>query len=205
MHSFLDVVDYTDPSQPAVRPPVCIPGALHGISHQGALLYTVGFHRTSTNIHQGHEALDASAYDGVKAHLVDSLSLSNVYPHPVLVNDGNVFLGRGQLYSSSTNVPPPAIETWTLSDAGEFTLLGSVPLTGAATELVSFPGLLAAQVDWNRVEVFDASDPAALRLVGTGPDAGCLYFNLNHADAEPGESLWLPLDAYGVTEVELWP
>jgi hypothetical protein len=204
--SFLDVVDYADAAHPTVRKPISIPGALQGISHNGALLYTIGFHCTSTNYYQGHEALDASAYDGVAAHLVDSLSLANVYPHPALVSGTNVFLGRGQnYYYYNTNAPPPTLETWTLSSAGKFTRLGSVTLPGAASDLVSFSELLAAQVDWSRVSVFDRADAAALRQVGQGPTGGCLYFDLHQADAAAGRALWLPLDSYGVTSIKLSP
>ena len=203
--SFLDVVDYSDAAHPTVRKPLSIPGTLQGISHQGALLYTIGFHCTSTNYYEGYEALDASAYDGVAAHWVDTLSLSNVYPHPALVSGTNVFLGRGQYYYGGDGTLPPALETWTLSSAGKFTKLGSVRLPAAALELVSFPGLLAAQVDWSRVKIFDRADAAALRQVGDGPTAGCLYFNLRHADAAPARALWLPLDSYGVTSISLSP
>jgi len=203
--SFLDVVDYADAAHPTVRKPLSIPGTLQGISHGGALLYTIGFHCTSSNYYQGYEALDASAYDGVAAHLVDSLSLSNVYPHPAVVIGTNVFLGRGQYYYSGDGTMPPTLETWTLSSAGKFAKLGSVKLPAAASELVSFTDLLAAQVDWSQVDVFDRSDPAALRQVGDGPTAGCLYFNLRHADAAPARALWLPLDSYGVSSISLWP
>jgi hypothetical protein len=203
--TFLDVVDYADARHPTVRPPVGIPGTLQGISHNGALLYTIGFRCASTNLYDGAEALGASAYDGVSAHLVDSLSLSNVWPHPVLVSGTNVFLGRAQIYYGATNTVPPALETWTLSSAGRFTRLGSAALPAAAEEFVSFPGLLAAKVGWSRVLVFDVASPAALRQVGQGPMAGCLYFNLRHADATSGHALWLPLDAYGIAVIPLSP
>ncbi len=203
--SFLDVVDYADASHPTVRPPVNIPGALRGISHNGELLYTVGFHRASTNWNEGAEALDASAYDGVSAYLVNSLALSNVSPHPVSMSGTNVFLGRAQTLSSTTNLVPPTLETWTLSSAGNFTKLGSVTLPDAASDLVSFPGLFTAQLNSHRVLVFDNSDPAALRQVGDGPPTGCLNFNLRHGDAASARELWLPLDAYGVTRIELSP
>jgi len=202
--SFLDVVDYADAAHPTVRKPISIPGSLQGISHNGALLYTIGVHRTTTNYYDGHEALDASAYDGVAAHWVDSLSLSNVYPHPAVLIGTNVFLGRGQGYYGDGTIPP-TLETWTLSSAGKFTKLGSVTLPAPASELVAFPGLLAAQVDWSRVMIFDRSDPVALRQVGDGPTAGCLYFNLRHADAAAARALWLPLDSYGVTSINLLP
>lgn len=202
--SYLDVVDYADAQQPTVRPPVNIPGTLQGISHHGELLYTVGFHRASTNWNDGMEALDASAYDGVAAYLVDSLSLSNVSPHPILVSGTNIFLGRAQAFST-TNLVSPTFETWTLSSGGDFTKLGSVTLAGAASDLVSFPGLLAAQLHGNRMVVFDDANPAALRLVGEGPATGCLPFDLRHADAASDRKLWLPLNDYGVTVIKLLP
>jgi hypothetical protein len=202
--SFLDVVDFADASHPAVRPPVNIPGGLQGISHNGSLLYTVGFHRTSTNWYEGADALDASAYDGVAAYLVDSLSLSNNWLHPALVSGTNIYLGSARpVYA--TNVILPTLETWTLSGAGNFTQLGSTTLTTAASDLVPFPGLLAAQTDGAHVRVFDDSNPAALRQVGDGPTTGCLYFNLRHGDAAPARDLWLPLDAYGVISIKLSP
>jgi hypothetical protein len=201
--AFLDVVDFADAPHPTVRPPVSLPGTLQGISHGGALLYTIGFHRTSTNFYEGAEALDASAYDGVFAHLVDSLSLSNNWLHPALVSGTNVFLGCAPTYYSADSTLPPTLETWTLSSAGRFTKLGSVALPAAASDLVAFPGLLAAQLDWTRARVFHTADPAALRQVGDGPMAGCSYFNLRHADAAPAIGLWLPLDAFGVTGITL--
>jgi len=202
--SFLDVVDYADARQPAVRPPVNISGELQGLSHHGELLYTVGFHRTSTNWFDGVESLDASAYDGVSAYLVDSVSLSNVAPHPILVRGTNIFLGRAEA-STSTNRLSPALETWTLAGTGNFASLGSVTLPNAASELVSFPGLLAARLDGNRVVVFGDSNPAALRLVGEGPTTGCMVFKLHDADAASTLDLWLPLDIYGVTSIKLSP
>jgi len=53
--------------------------------------------------------------------------------------------------------------------------------------------------------VFDRSDAAFLRQVGDGPTAGCLYFDLRQADAAPARGLWLPLDSYGVTKINLSP
>ncbi len=203
--SFLDVVDYADAAHPTVRPPVSLPGTLQGISHGGALLYTIGFRSVSTNFYDGAEALDASAYDGVSVHLVDSLSLSNFWLHPVAVSGTNVFLGRAQSYYPAADSLPPVLETWTVSSAGRYTRLGSTELPAAASDLVLFPGLLAAQVDWSRVCVFDRADPKALRQVSEGPMAGCFSFNLRHADAAPAHALWLPLDFYGVTRVGLSP
>jgi hypothetical protein len=78
-------------------------------------------------------------------------------------------------------------------------------LPGTASDLVAFPGLVAARLDGNRVAIFDDSAPAALRPVGEGPTTGCLDFNLHRADAASGHDLWLALDAYGVTAIKLSP
>lgn len=202
--SFLDVVDYADATVPTVRPPVNIPGDLKGISHNGSLLYTIGFHRANaTNWYQGYQALDASAYDGVSAYLVDSVSLSNSYLHPAVAEGTNIFLANSQLSVSNSIVP--TLETWTLNGMGHFTILGSVTLPTSAFELVPFSGLLAAQTGSAHVQVFDRSNPAALRQVGEGPETGCLNFSLRNGDAAPGRDLWLPLDIYGVTSVPLDP
>jgi len=60
-------------------------------------------------------------------------------------------------------------------------------------------------MDGTRVLVFDNADPAALRLVGQGPSTGCISFDLRNAAAVRALGLWVPLDNYGVTKVELAP
>ena len=67
-----------------VRQPVNIPGTLEGISHQGSVLYTIGTHWTTNQATAWTQFLDASAYDGVAAHLIDSLALPTTWPLPVL-------------------------------------------------------------------------------------------------------------------------
>src|SRR5439155_8235965 len=103
---FLDVVDYAHPADPLARKAVNIPGALNGISHQGALLYTVGTHWTTNWSYSYTEYLDALAYDGVSAHLVDSLPLSSQWPHPVLVVATNIFVGQPGQTTSTTDPGP---------------------------------------------------------------------------------------------------
>src|SRR5438093_5319216 len=119
---YLDVVDYADAANPAVRKPVNIPGSLKGVAHAGELLYTVGQHWTNgTNWWwDGTEYLDASAYDGVEAHLIDSLKLSSYWPHSVLVNGDAIFVG----HPAETTTEKNLLEAWTLSSAGKFTQLG---------------------------------------------------------------------------------
>ena len=203
--SYLDVVDYDDPSTPTVRKPVAIPGTLQGLSHQGELLYTVGIHWTTNQITDWREWLDASAYDGVAAHLVDSLALPAAWPHPVLAADRNVFIGRPGYNYTDTNVLAHQLETWTLPDSGRFTMLGSVTLATPATTLVSRGSLLAVQQTDNSVVLFDASVPAKLSRVGQGNVTGCLWFDLNQADGALDRGLWIPLGVYGIGKIGLGP
>src|SRR5262249_51660971 len=129
---FLDVVDYADPKLPTLRPPVNIPGQLTGLSRGGALFYTVGPHYTDWQS-TGAQFLDASAYDGVAAALVDSMPLSNTWPQPLLFSEPNLFLGRADSTGGTSQ-----IETWTLSNSGKFSQLGLAKLGAAVNNLGMF-------------------------------------------------------------------
>ena len=55
------------------------------------------------------------------------------------------------------------------------------------------------------VELFDRSEPGALRLIGEGRPSGCAWFDLNQADGAAGRGLWLPLGIYGVGKIDVAP
>jgi hypothetical protein len=223
--SYLDVVDYADAGGPLVRTPVNIPGALAGLSHNGAVLYTTGTHWTTNSATMWAEYLDASAYDGVSAHLIDSLVLPATWPRPLLVSGTDIFIGRsagsspypvigpvvplaepaGLTGSGAVNEVPSALETWYLSSAGKFQRSGNVTLSTPASALAGFGALLAVQHTDNSVTLFDASNGAALRPVGNGRPGGCLWFDLQHADGAVGRGLWLPLGSYGVARIPAAP
>jgi len=197
----LDVVDYADAQNPLVRRPVSIPGALQGVSHQGAVLYTVGPTWKTNTQFLWRDYLAASAYDGVSAHLIDSISLSENWPHPVLASGTDLFVG---LPSYATNAPSQ-LQTWTLSNAGRLTLSGAVNLTSPVFTLASFGNLLAAQQIDNTMLLFDATTGRALRQIGQSSLSGCFAADLDHADGELGRGLWLPLGSYGVSYVPATP
>lgn len=218
--SHLDVVDYADADDPLVRKPVNIPGTLAGLSHNGEVLYTTGTHWTTNTATAWIEYLDASAYDGVSAHLIDSLELPASWPRPLLVSGANIFLGRAAstIYDpigpvivhadgtiGGTGDTLPTLETWRLSDAGKFQRSGSVTLDTSASTLAAFGDLLATQHTDNSVTLFDATNAAALRRVGGGQPGGCVWFDLTRADGALNRGLWLPLGAYGVTRIPLAP
>jgi hypothetical protein len=222
--SHLDVVDYADADEPLVRKPVNIPGTLAGLSHNGAVIYTTGTHWTTNTATAWTEYLDASAYDGVSAHLIDSLTLPATWPRPLLVSDANIFLGRAgsSAYNPMGPVLPladatlggagsgsddavPGLETWRLSAAGKLRRTGSVTLNTSASTLAAFGSLLAVQHTDNSLTLFDASDSAALRRVGGDQPEGCLWYDLDRADGLLGRGLWLPLGSYGVTKIPAAP
>ena len=192
-HDFLDVVDYTRPADPVVRPPVSLPGALQGISHEGALLYTVARRALDTQSDDFAQWLDASVYDGVEAHLVDSVAFPRQSSLPLATRDATIFVQR---IVKETD-PAFALEAWSLSNSGRFTRLAEVPFSGAADTLAVFSDLLAAQTAAG-LQLFDVSAPARIDPVGAGAPAGCTYYNLDNADGLLPGGLWLPLGDYGV-------
>jgi hypothetical protein len=201
----LDVIDYADPATPTLRTPVSIPGVLQGLSHEGDLLYTMGAHWNPTNITDWTQWLDASAYDGVAAHLVASQALPDSWPHPLLVVGTNIFIGHPGYSSTTTNVTEHRLETWSLSDSGSFTLNGSIILSQPTYLLVERNALLMAQQTDGSLALFDDSSPSKLVSVGTQQPPGCLWwYDLNQADGGLGAAgVWLPLGAYGVEEIDL--
>jgi hypothetical protein len=195
----LDVVDYADSAHPTLRPPVSIPGQLAGLSPDGAVLYLLGtaLSKSGTYYANDNEGLNACAYDGVGAYLVASLPLPQTWPRPVLVNSGTVYLGRAAESGKTNNV----VEAWRLSDQGRFGRQAVAPVSQPVAALAVFGKLLAAQDQNNAVTLFDLTLPSAFRLCGhTGP-AGCLWYDLNHADGTLDAGLWLSLDDYGVAPV----
>ena len=197
-HNYLDVVDYAIPSNPTVRPPVNIPGALEGGSHRGALLYTLARRPATESRNEWGQWLDAVAYDGVQAHLVDSLALPDQWASPVLVRDATIFVGRPATDTNST----PQLEAWTLADTGRFAKLCSLSLSSPAQNLAAFGDLLVTQ-NHNALQLFNAGDPSRLAPIGTGGPSGCVGYNLENADGAAARGLWLPLGIYGVYHVAL--
>jgi hypothetical protein len=200
--SFLDVVDYAEPGDPLLREPVNIPNPLVGIAHSGALLYSLGPHWNADPTLGWRDYLDASAYDGVAAHLVDSLPLPAPWPRPVLVLGTNVIVADpGDAYS--TNIILPTLETWTLTGSGKFLKLGSLTLPSALSDLYALPGLVAANdLDWN-INLLDTADPAKPRLITREKPPVCYWWpDLGHADGSlTAGGVWLPLGPYGVARI----
>ena len=203
--SQLDVIDYADPISPTIRDPVNIPGTLQGISDEGELLYTLGLHWGTNYVYDWTQWFEASAYDGVAAHLVASMALPGAWPHPLVIVDTNIFIGRPGYSSTTTNVTAPSLEAWYLSDSGVLKLNSTLTLNQPSYALAERAGLLIAQENNNSLELFDDSNPAALSRVADVNPSGCLWFDLSQAQGAKGLGLWIPLGIYGVEEINLGP
>jgi hypothetical protein len=161
----------------------------------------VGTHWTTNWNVPWTEYLDALAYDGVSAHLVDSLILPSTWPYPLLVSGEDILIGRADTNYWTTNSGPSYLETWTLSGTGKFNQIGTIGVASPVNVLANFPGMLAAQEIDSSVTLLDETDPAYLRVIGHGTAPGCLWFDLNHADGDASRGVWLPLGAFGVGRI----
>jgi hypothetical protein len=184
---FLDVIDFADPASPVVRKPVNIPGSFQGASHEGGVVYTVGYHFDADGRSVSGEWLDASAYDGVSAYLVDSLSLTN-WPHPVVVNGGDIFVGQ-----------PTALERWQLSAEGMLQKLSTTGTKEPVYDLRFFGDLVGVSTG-AKILLFDATNRAVLKAVGESGIA-CHGAELDNADGALGRGLWIPQNDYGVMKI----
>jgi hypothetical protein len=165
----------------------------------------MGLHWGANQTTDWTQWLDASAYDGVAAHLVASLALPDPWPHPVLTLDTNIFIGRSGYSSTSTNVTAPTLETWTLSDKGAWAQIGSITLDQPAYNLVERNGLLVAQENNGALDLFDDAKPESLARLGYTAPGGCFWYDLSQADGSSTRGLWVPLSLYGVKEFKPSP
>ncbi len=94
------------------------------------------------------------------------------------------------------------MEAWELAGTGRFTRLGTADLPNHAGELALFDSMLAVKSN-REILLLDAADSSAITLMGGGASDGCLWYDLSHADGDPGRGLWIPLGIYGVLEAGL--
>jgi hypothetical protein len=185
---FLNVVDFTDSAHPVVRRRVSIPGALRGVTHRGEILYTLGSRINEDGTSDGKQWLDASAYDGVAAYLVDSLEIPD---RPVVqLNAADIFVA-----GKATN----QLQRWQLSDAGVLELLSSTNIPEEIRDARFLGNLLIAQSSSN-FYLFDAANRSDLRLkaADSTPCGWDFWGALENADGNLGRGLWVPVSWNGV-------
>jgi hypothetical protein len=193
--SYLNVIDFANPADPMIRRPVEIPGSLIGLSHGGAMLYTVGarWQPDASWSSDWTEYLDASSYDGVSVRRVDSLELPRTWPRPYVAQGGDLFLGRAGVNARDGAL----LERWRLSDEGRFEPLVKIGLKAPAERLVVRGALLLVQAG-GQVVMMDISDPDLPRRVGGETPPGCVWVPLNRAEGGADRGIWVPLGLNGV-------
>ena len=197
---FLHVVDFSDPSFPVSRERVNIPGTLVGLGRDGTLLYTLAPHwDEETGKTDWVPWLDASAYDGVAAHLVDSVRLSRHWQHPVRVEDDLVHIG---IPGGNSRGEPDTdhLALYRVTDRARWEKRAEVPLPREARSLHLLGDLLLAQVQED-VWFFDRSQPESLRFLGVGRPPGCFGLSLEHADASADGGILVPGGDYGISRL----
>ncbi len=199
----LDVVDYSvDAARPMVRPPVSLPGALRGIGRQGALLYTTSTREAAGETSTGQPTLawlEASAYDGIEVHLVDSTAIADLTAgetYAVTVLDDLVYVARGGWNVGADN----RLELWTVADNGRWHAGNRVQLSSAPGELRRFDDLLLAR-NGGTLDLFGIQQPTQPQALPTSPLPGCYGGNLDRADGDSNRGLWLPLGELGAVRV----
>ena len=188
---WLDVVDYADSTTPVIRPSINIPGQLIGVSHQGALLYTLGYHWDDNWKSDYTQFLDISAYDGVKASLVSSLKLIQSWPQPLIGSDGLVYL------TQSTTNNTGQLEIWQLQDTAKLVRLKVVDTPATISSLRQWSSLMAVQMNY-QIQLFNTT---SWSMVGGSKSAGYVWPDLSLADGEVGRGVWIPTGDYGVFSV----
>lgn len=190
---YLDVVDFADPHDPLLRPPVNVPGTVIGVAANGELIHTRGYDGDPFT-YSGEESISALSYDGVAAHLVATLKLDTRWPKPAISDEGYVYLG-----SPATTNEAPTLQVWTVSAAKKFEQVETVTLSSAAQQLKQIDDLLVVQS--STIDLFNATDPADLVRIGSAPNDVCYGLMLDGADGEVTRGLWLPVGWYGVIHV----
>ena len=200
---FLSVIDYADPVHPTPRPAISVPGTLQGISHEGSVLITQGIHYDpETLATDSKEWLDALAYDGVGAHLVDSIPFSDQWPHIAEVTrDGLVIAGQvrlDEMINQSNPVPELyTISNWVVNQSGQFEQVGDVWSLPFATYQFHLSGDALLLKQGQDVWKFDIGNDGSMVLSSMYQPFGCYGFNLPGTLIDEDNHLWIPAFDYG--------
>ncbi|MGE3312426.1 MAG: beta-propeller domain-containing protein [Limisphaerales bacterium] len=196
-HHHLNVVDYNaDATRPVVRPPVAIPGSFQGLSHQGALVYTVA---TRTEAEVSRSILEASAYDGTAVHLVTGLEIANFSKGDSALAEvtpgGSVWLAQ-----STEGGKSHQLSRVTVNDSGRFEKGAGTPLASYVQDLDHIGETLSVSFG-STVQLFEATPPIGISALGLPFDLGCLLPGLHRLAGDADSGFWAPLGDFGSAPV----
>jgi alpha-tubulin suppressor-like RCC1 family protein len=193
----LVVTDFgQDPAAPVVREPISFPGLLAGISHGGAMVYAASQATVDGSGVPVGATLHGLAYDGLSAHLVDSvfLSASNAWNAPLVAVAPNGLVVTERNIGTTNELS--RIETWKLGSTGTFSRLGSLDEPAVFSEL-KLLGDIAAFRTSNGVNLVDLAQPTTPQPM-PGEDAiDCLGLGLPGLQGDRTTGLWIPAGELG--------
>jgi len=201
-HHHLAVFDFSsNPAKPVSRPPVPIPGRFEGQSHSGALIFTTATRSDPPNPANSptptRQILEASAYDGVAAHLVAGLEIANLTAGDSatvrITPRGTVWVARS---TSSATASTNTLAVLGLNPDGRFVQHASITLPAPAHSLDTLGDLLTTG-SGSSVRIFDGGENQEILPVGQPFDLGCLLPGLNRLAGDPAHGIWAPLGDFG--------
>lgn len=200
----LQVIDYGDPAFPTPLRPINIPGTLIGLSHSGNVLYTQGWHWDPASLTtSGTNHVDASAYDGVSASLLDSVSMNIGWGAWARVDpeSGHVFMARAvSTTAGGTTNWHHQLDSWRLDENGRFATVGNAHRLDQSPYNMRILNDLLIANDYSSHTFIDISD-GTLGTTATWNSRGCIWSDLSGADGSAMQGVWLPHGSYGVSRV----
>jgi len=194
---WLDVVDYQqDAATPAVREPASLPGLLQGVSHRGAVLYSLAttFHNESPTL--AASKLSTLAYDGIAAHLISTLTVStnsNTGSAQVVVNpNGVVVVARDSWIEGH----PRRLECWRLDERGQLGLLGALDRPTHSDSLLLLADLAVLRTETG-FELVDLAQPTAPIALPVNANLNCLWADLWRVRGDREAGVWVPAGELG--------
>lgn len=182
--------------------PISAPGELLGIRADGKVFYTRGYDYSGRGeALVGTTVIHASAFDGAKLHLIDTLASNGGDALPV---GANLFVFDWKQVVNTKGGSANFASLWWLGDNGDFQLLDEEKFGGYGPR--AFGNVLFAQSYsgyGSGIAALDFSNPGDLKSVGTYRLPGWLSGDLGNADGNPSAGIWLPLGNYGVIKIEL--
>ncbi len=188
-NTYLDVVDFSDPTLPVARPLVSIPNNLNGISTDGNILYLVGYHVQSPVVPDYFEYLDIASYDGVSAYSISSTRLSNYWPRPLTILDNSVYLGVVDEKSSKS-----VLQQLRLNKAGALEVVATVALPIPAQGF----GIVDGQLLIRTASDMSIYDLTSLQPIAFSESPGCYYWSEPVINGSVKDGFWASLGQYGV-------
>lgn len=205
---FLEVVDYANPSDPVVQPPVSAPGVLKSVAHGGSLLYMIGPDYSD----DGHpkpgtsNAVQAVQYDGTKLELLATTAAEESgYYSSVLALEDRVFVNGYRPASDAS-------QSWRYStalygfDGSEFKKLGEFDQPSGSMaafgQILLSTGYADASYSGLSLTAVDFSNPAELKVLGH-LSLGGLYPVPASGVGNATDGFWFPVDFNGVLHVDL--